>query len=1014
MSAVPHSGSAAGNLVELSQRQPVAGQAEEREWDLARLGRLENGTAKALRILLTQRSFSRASQQALSAVGEAAGVDRAYLAWFGDSDTSDAKRGCWHEWKSAHAAPDAKHELFRQSLNTVFERWLEELRAGRPVQGRACDFPEAESRVLERAGIVSVLAVPVVVEGEFHGFLGLEDCRRDREWKESEVSLLYMLSGGLYAARSSLAERQRVEDALRHSEERFSLAMAASRGGFWDASCEGEDQIRFGAECFMSAGQKDIVGFADEELPNTGPAWVSRIVPADLSCLYKSIQEHYHKHTPCFGCEYRIRHRDGSLRWVETRGKLVLDEEGKPRRCMGVVWDVTERKLVEEEHAHLLAERERERTYLATLIKHAPVGIAVVEGPERRVVLANPVFESVAATPLVHQPLAEVMPEAPVEFWESLAKASGRGESDNQVEYRAYDRNYEIHWWRVRFIPLHRDEGAMEAVLVILLNVTEQVMARRRLSELAKTAESNYSQLEAVINSMSDAVIICDSAGRIVRMNPAARRLIGLGAQDVLGTLQELRQGVNLCDMSGRPLARGEMPFSRVLKGEVIENVDLRAVRKGTREEWIGNYNGVPIRDGEGGVSMGVLTVRDVTLNKEHERQLRDWSEMLAQRVSERTQSLLKYQEQLRDLATELARAEQRTRKQVADDLHDWVAQDLGVCGWKIGMARKLVRSPAASTHLKEAELLLSKSLQYTRTMISQLCPVALHEAGLCAALKYLGEQMMQYGLKVEVVGDPEREELPEEEALVVFQMVRELLFNVVKHAGVDKATVTARREKNGLVVSVVDEGKGFAAQDDGKTSTVSGKYGLFSIHERLEALGGWFLVESCPGKGTKATLFAPLRRRTVSPPPAAIRSFPPEEGLETRPPSRLMRIVVADDHKEVRSGLRSLLDGYSELHVVGEAANGEEAVELTAKLRPDAVIMDINMPKMNGLEATRRIRRDYPGTVVIGLSVFQDRQIEAMMMKAGAMRMLSKSSKPDELYGALREAQHKAGQRVS
>jgi len=1010
MSVVPHSGSAAGNLVELSRRQPGAVETDKGKWDLARLGHLENGTAKALNILLTDHSFSRASREALSAVGESAEVDRSYLVWFGDGDSSEGGCGAWHEWVRPDAAADTNYKLFEQSLHDRFERWLSELGAGRPIQGRASDFPESEFEVLERAGIVSVLAVPVFVEGKFYGFLGLEDWGREREWKESEVSLLYMLAGGLHAARMNHAERQRVEEALRHSEERFSLAMSASGAGFFDAVCEGGDgELAFGDSCFMSAGQKKIIGFSDDEFPNSGLAWMGRVLPADLPMLYHSIREHYAHRSSCFEHEYRVRHRDRSLRWVETRGKLVLDEGGKPVRCMGVVWDVTERKLAEEEHAHLLVERERERTYLATLIRHAPVGIAVVQGEEHRVVLSNPVFDSVAVRPAANQPLTELMPEAPVEFWENLAQVCCGAETQNVVEYRTHGGDYQVHWWRVRLVPLRREEGVAGTVLVLLLDVTEQVMARQRLSELAKTAESNYSQLEAVINSMSDAVIICDALGRIVRMNPAGRTIYGLAGNEVPATLHDLREGVNLRDMSGKLLTWEEMPLSRVLEGAMVENVDLRALRKDSGEEWIGNYNGVSIREGEGRVSMAVLTVRDVTLDKQRERQLTDWSEALAQRVTERTQSLLKYQSQLRDLATELARAEQRTRKQVADDLHDWVAQDLGVCGWKIGMARKLVRSPSALNYLKEAEALLSKSLRYTRTMISQLCPVALHEAGLCAALKYLGEQMMQYGLSVEVESDPEAEELPEEEALVVFQMVRELLFNVVKHAGVEKATVEARWEKNGLLISVLDRGKGFSAQEDARTSTGGRKYGLFSISERLEALGGWFLLESAPGSGTKATIFAPLRKRENSAVASNYPSSPPGQAPEIRPQSRLGRIVVADDHKEVRSGLRSLLDGYSELHVVGEAANGEEAVELVAKFRPDAVIMDVNMPKMNGIQATRRIKRDYPDTVVIGLSVFEDRQIASLMLKAGATRMLSKSGKPDELYEALKAVRQKA-----
>ena len=129
---------------------------------------------------------------------------------------------------------------------------------------------------------------------------------------------------------------------------------------------------------------------------------------------------------------------------------------------------------------------------------------------------------------------------------------------------------------------------------------------------------------------------------------------------------------------------------------------------------------------------------------------------------------------------------------------------------------------------------------------------------------------------------------------------------------------------------------------------------------------------------------------------------------VETEGYHRQRPVIVADDHRLIRSGLRTLLDSYPDIHVIGEACNGEEAVEMAGRMRPDAVIMDVNMPRMNGIQATRAIKRDYPDIVVIGLSVYNDRQIEAMMTKAGATIMLNKGGHPEDLYLALREARAK------
>lgn len=363
----------------------------------------------------------------------------------------------------------------------------------------------------------------------------------------------------------------------------------------------------------------------------------------------------------------------------------------------------------------------------------------------------------------------------------------------------------------------------------------------------------------------------------------------------------------------------------------------------------------------------------------------------------------------MRDLVTELARAEQRTRKQIADDLHDGVAQDLAASHIKLQLAGKLVRSPRVRGYVADVDAQLTKSLMYMKTLISELSPSVLYEAGLVAALKHLTEQMARAGLDVKVVEDGDAAELPKEEAQLVFQSVRELLFNVVKHADVKQATVSVRWAADGLMISVIDRGKGFDVHEDTKASTSGGKYGLFSISERFEALGGWFSAESSPGKGTNATLFAPIRNIQISSKVEEVFTGPPNMGLAIKQASHMMRVVIADDNSGIRSGLRTLLDGYADMHVVGEACNGEAAVEMAEKIRPDAIIMDISMPKMNGIQATRVIKRNYPDIVVIGLSVHMEEPIKAMMIEAGATTLLSKADRPENLYLALREARAKA-----
>lgn len=117
------------------------------------------------------------------------------------------------------------------------------------------------------------------------------------------------------------------------------------------------------------------------------------------------------------------------------------------------------------------------------------------------------------------------------------------------------------------------------------------------------------------------------------------------------------------------------------------------------------------------------------------------------------------------------------------------------------------------------------------------------------------------------------------------------------------------------------------------------------------------------------------------------------------------IRILITDDHQVVRQGLRMFLSDDPEMEVVGEAANGAEAVELTRQVKPDIVLMDMLMPVMDGIAATERIRREFPDTEVIALtSVLEDSAVIGAV-KAGAIGYLLKDAEPEELRAAIHAA---------
>ena len=123
-------------------------------------------------------------------------------------------------------------------------------------------------------------------------------------------------------------------------------------------------------------------------------------------------------------------------------------------------------------------------------------------------------------------------------------------------------------------------------------------------------------------------------------------------------------------------------------------------------------------------------------------------------------------------------------------------------------------------------------------------------------------------------------------------------------------------------------------------------------------------------------------------------------DGRESAP---TVRVVLADDHPVVRGGLKQLIDSQSDMCVVGEAVNGDEAWRSATNLEPDVLVMDLSMPVIDGVEATRRVKRDLPNVRVLALTVHEERQYLNQLLRAGASGYVLKRAAADELLRAIR-----------
>ena len=221
------------------------------------------------------------------------------------------------------------------------------------------------------------------------------------------------------------------------------------------------------------------------------------------------------------------------------------------------------------------------------------------------------------------------------------------------------------------------------------------------------------------------------------------------------------------------------------------------------------------------------------------------------------------YQHRLRSLAAELSLAEERERRRIAVEIHDQISQSLAMAKMKLDVLGSKVTAAEQKKAVKEVSTVVEEVLGHTRSLTFELSPPVLHELGFEPAIEWLAERTAeQYPLRVEVDAPRQPTGIPHDLAVLLFQAARELLVNVVKHAGATRAVVRLRRHGGSVRLVVEDDGRGFAAgnaRPDPRSDGRGGGFGLFSIRTRLEHYGGSFSAEGMSDGGSRVTLMVPF-----------------------------------------------------------------------------------------------------------------------------------------------------------
>jgi two-component system, NarL family, sensor kinase len=365
----------------------------------------------------------------------------------------------------------------------------------------------------------------------------------------------------------------------------------------------------------------------------------------------------------------------------------------------------------------------------------------------------------------------------------------------------------------------------------------------------------------------------------------------------------------------------------------------------------------------------------------------------------------------LRQLSGRLLQLQDEERRRIARDLHDVTGQKIALLSMSLDRLGRLVGSQDSEVEetFEETRDVLRKIGEEIRTLSYLLHPPLLDESGLASAVRWYAEGFQKRsGIHLSVDIAPGLGRLSMEVETALFRVVQESLTNVHRYSGSPDAEIRIFADYGELRLEVVDHGKGIEAGTvrasiDGIASL---GVGIPGMRERLRQLGGQLEVDF-GRNGTRVLANVPLRPAEAEiPVPEDTESSAPEATRDSDLTSRgdaRRRILIADDHEVMRRGVRGLLESHDEWAVCGEAFDGKEAVVKSRELRPDLVIMDINMPGLTGIAAAQQIRRENPSAKILFFSVHESAQTVREVVNAGAQGYVAKSRAGHDLVDAVR-----------
>lgn len=536
--------------------------------------------------------------------------------------------------------------------------------------------------------------------------------------------------------------------------------------------------------------------------------------------------------------------------------------------------------------------------------------------------------------------------------------------------------------------PLGQVRESEQIVLAIRHGKIDALVMTGSDGEQVVTLQGSDQPYRVVLEAINDGAATLDHTGTVLYANSRFAEILGVSEGNLIGTTLQ--------------------SYVSPATFEKLQDLIAQGLTSNARGE-------ITLESSEGRPRLVRLALKPMR-NAEQENVCLVATELTE--LVEANEALRSNEESLRQLSARLLKLQDEERRHIARDLHDITGQKLAA--QSMALAKVLNRKAAGLDQesqglLVECVTLSNQVSEEIRTLSYLLHPPLLDELGLSSAVKWYAEGYeRRTGIKVEVKIPLDFGRLSPDVEVALFRVIQESLSNVQRYSESPRAYVRLKRSSSDEIqVQIGDFGKGMhpATLNTSTHTAAPLGVGIQGMRERMRQLGGKLEITSRLKHGTLVTATLPMVHPQANPSAESITNTTVQsvtnQGTDTPAPGRdtpRKQILIADDHEMLRRGIRNALEDRQDWQICGEAVDGQEAVNKVNTLRPDLVILDINMPVLNGLAAVRQILHNRPQTKIVIFTVHDSEQTLKEIQAAGAHAYVSKNDASDALLRVVED----------